>query len=41
MMRTLRWSALALACLFGAGCQGRNEPVKPIADAPPAFFVDA
>ena len=40
MMRTLRWSALALACLFSSGCQGRNEPVKPIATSALVIFID-
>ncbi|MFC5458866.1 hypothetical protein [Massilia niabensis] len=38
MMRTLRWSAVALACLLASGCK-RNEPVKPIATPPSATFV--
>lgn len=39
MMRTLRWSTVALACLLSSGCKERNEPVKPIATSPFAAFV--
>lgn len=40
MKRTLHWSALALVCLLSTGCKERNEPVKPIATAPLAVFID-
>ncbi len=40
MMRTLRWSAVALACLLASGCKERNEPVKPIATSPLVIFID-
>lgn len=40
MMRTLRWSALALACVLASGCREHNEPVKPIATSPLVIFVD-
>lgn len=40
MMRILRWSALALACLLAAGCQERNEPVKPIVTSPLVLVID-
>ena len=41
MKRSLRWSALALACLLASACKDRNEPVKPIANSPPAIFIDS
>ncbi|MDB5749343.1 MAG: hypothetical protein JWP72_4191 [Massilia sp.] len=40
MMRTLCWSALALACLLSSGCKERHEPVKPIATSPLVIFID-
>ena len=40
MKPSLRWSAIALACLLAGGCQGRNEPVKPIAPTPLVDFLD-
>jgi hypothetical protein len=39
-MRALRYGAVALACLLAAACKGRNDPVKPIASAPIACFID-
>ena len=40
MKRTLRWSALALACVFLSGCKDQNEPVKPIAKPALLIFID-
>jgi hypothetical protein len=40
MMRTLRWSTLALACLVTTACREHNEPVKPIAKSPLVLFID-
>lgn len=33
-MRTLRYGALALACLLASACKERPGPVKPIASMP-------
>ncbi|WP_267873614.1 MULTISPECIES: hypothetical protein [unclassified Massilia] len=40
MKPVLRWGAIALACLVIGGCQGRQEPVKPITGCVLASFVD-
>lgn len=38
--RTVRWTALALACLLLAACRDKHEPLKPTV-AQPANIVAA
>ena len=39
-LRTLRWTALVLACLLVGACKDRYEPVKPTAACVLVSFVD-
>ena len=41
IMKTLRWSVLAMACLLLGACQDRRDPVKPTTLAATAISAAA